>query len=316
MSVVKTNERPGTRAQIKHVRSSAYKAREVLNLVRGKSFQEASDLLLFSERRISDTIQKCLNSAAANAENNDGIPSDELYITACYADEGPTMKRWRPRARGRATRIRKRTCHITVILARYTPEELEEIRMRAELKGSSMAPSAAESRRRRVEKSKETTQAGEDEELLEQEEEIQEEEIQEEEAQEEEAQEEEAQEEEAQEEEAQEEEAQEEEAQEEEAQESDESAPYGAGSSLASDDGSQPSEEFQIKAKVSSKIYHPPESPFYSRTKADVWFTTSDVAEKAGFSLPASMQDSDEGQSPSDNGDEKTGEDSESEEGE
>ena len=295
MSVVKTNERPGTRAQIKHVRSSAYKAREVLNLVRGKSFQEASDLLLFSERRISDTIQKCLNSAAANAENNDGIPSDELYITACYADEGPTMKRWRPRARGRATRIRKRTCHITVILARYTPEELEEIRMRAELKGSSMAPSAAESRRRRVEKSKETTQAGEDEELLEQEEEIQEEEIQEEEAQEEEAQEEEDQ---------------------GSSQESDESAPYGAGSSLASDDGSQPSEEFQIKAKVSSKIYHPPESPFYSRTKADVWFTTSDVAEKAGFSLPASMQDSDEGQSPSDNGDEKTGEDSESEEGE
>ena len=281
MSVVKTNERPGTRAQIKHVRSSAYKAREVLNLVRGKSFQEASDLLLFSERRISDTIQKCLNSAAANAENNDGIPSDELYITACYADEGPTMKRWRPRARGRATRIRKRTCHITVILARYTPEELEDIRTRAELKGSSVAPSAAESRRRRVEKSKETTQAGEDEELLEQEEEVQEEEVQ-----------------------------------EEEDQESDESAPYGAGSSLASDDGSQPSEEFQVKAKESSKIYHPPESPFYSRTKADVWFTTSDVAEKAGFSLPASMQDSDEGQSPSDNGDEKTGEDSESEEGE
>ncbi len=291
MSVVKTNERPGTRAQIKHVRSSAYKAREVLNLVRGKSFQEASDLLLFSERRISDTIQKCLNSAAANAENNDGIPSDELYITACYADEGPTMKRWRPRARGRATRIRKRTCHITVILARYTPEELEDIRTRAELKGSSVAPSAAESRRRRVEKSKETTQAGEDEELLEQEEEVQEEEVQEE-------------------------EVQEEEVQEEEDQESDESAPYGAGSSLASDDGSQPSEEFQVKAKESSKIYHPPESPFYSRTKADVWFTTSDVAEKAGFSLPASMQDSDEGQSPSDNGDEKTGEDSESEEGE
>ena len=143
MSVAKTNERPGTRAQIKHVRSSAYKAREVLNLVRGKSFQEASDLLLFSERRISDTIQKCLNSAAANAENNDGIPSDELYITACYADEGPTMKRWRPRARGRATRIRKRTCHITVILARYIPEELEEIRTRAEVKRSSMALSAA-----------------------------------------------------------------------------------------------------------------------------------------------------------------------------
>ena len=162
MSVVKTNERPGTRAQVKHVRSSAYKAREVLNLIRNKSFQEASDLLLFSERRISDTIQKCLNSAAANAENNDGISSEELYVTACFADEGPTMKRWRPRARGRATRIRKRTCHITIILARYTPEELEEIRNRAELKGSSMAPSAAEARRRRVEKSKEAANDAED----------------------------------------------------------------------------------------------------------------------------------------------------------
>ena len=100
MSAVKTNERPGTRAQVKHVRSSASKAREVLNLIRNKSFQEASDLLMFSERRISDTVQKCLNSAAANAENNDGISSEELYVTACYADEGPTMKRWRPRARG------------------------------------------------------------------------------------------------------------------------------------------------------------------------------------------------------------------------
>ena len=62
MSAVKTNERPGTRAQVKHVRSSASKAREVLNLIRNKSFQEASDLLMFSERRISDTVQKCLNS--------------------------------------------------------------------------------------------------------------------------------------------------------------------------------------------------------------------------------------------------------------
>ena len=112
MSAVKTNERPGTRAQIKYVRSSASKAREVLNLIRQKSFQDATDLLVFSERRISDTIHKCLNSAAANAENNDGISSEELYVTACYADEGPTLKRWRPRARGRATRIRKRTCGV------------------------------------------------------------------------------------------------------------------------------------------------------------------------------------------------------------
>ena len=284
MSAVKTNERPGTRAQIKYVRSSASKAREVLNLIRQKSFQDATDLLVFSERRISDTIHKCLNSAAANAENNDGISSEELYVTACYADEGPTLKRWRPRARGRATRIRKRTCHITIILARYTPEEIEEMRNRAELKGASMAPSSAEARRRRVEKSKEASKAGDqEEEIQDQEEEIQD---------------------------------QEEEIQDQgSTDEADDSTPYGAGSGAPLEDGSQPSDEYQIKAKVSSKIYHPPESPFYSRTKADVWFTTPEVAEAAGFSLPASMQSNDEEQPSSDKGEMETIEDNESEEG-
>lgn len=305
MSAVKTNERPGTRAQVKHVRSSASKAREVLNLIRNKSFQEASDLLMFSERRISDTVQKCLNSAAANAENNDGISSEELYVTACYADEGPTMKRWRPRARGRATRILKRTCHITIILARYTPEELEEIRNRAELKGASLAPSAAEARRRRVEKSKETVNDAEDEEMQDLAEELDEndeeqdsseviEEINE-----------------------IADEVQENDVEQESPEENDGSGPYGAGSATAEDDGSQPSEEYQIKGKVSSKIYHPPESPFFSRTKADVWFTTSEVAEKAGFSLPSSMQDNNEDDEPSSkNENEETGEDNETEEGE
>ena len=88
--------------------------------MRGKSYAQASEILTFSERRISDTVLKCLDSAAANAENNDHIPAEELFVAACYADEGPTLKRWRPRARGRATRIRKRTCHITIIVARYT----------------------------------------------------------------------------------------------------------------------------------------------------------------------------------------------------
>ena len=298
MSGVKTNERPGTRAQVKHVRSSAYKAREVLNLIRHKSFQEASDLLMFSERRISDTVQKCLNSAAANAENNDGISSEELYVTACYADEGPTMKRWRPRARGRATRIRKRTCHITIILARYTPDELEEMRNRAELKGASLGPSAAEARRRRVEKSKEVANDTESEAAQDLDEEVQEQ---------------------GSSEERQEfaEEGQENDEEQESSEENDESSPYGAGSAPAGDDGSQPSEDYQIKGKVSSKIYHPPESPFFSRTKADVWFTTSEVAEKAGFSLPASMQDSNEDDQPSSkNENEETGEDNETEEGE
>ena len=142
--------RPGSRAVAKYVRSSAFKAREVLDLVRGKSYAEAREILTFSERRISDTIAKCLDSAVANAEHNDELDGEELFIAACYADEGPTLKRWRPRARGRATRIRKRTCHITVVVARYSDDELAAIDARMALKGSDRRSSAAEARRRRV----------------------------------------------------------------------------------------------------------------------------------------------------------------------
>ena len=147
--------RPGSRAVAKYVRSSAFKAREVLDLVRGKSYSEAREILTFSERRISDTIAKCLDSAVANAEHNDELDGEELFVAACYADEGPTLKRWRPRARGRATRIRKRTCHITVVVARYTDEELAAIDARMALKGTGRRSSAAEARRRRVAASRE-----------------------------------------------------------------------------------------------------------------------------------------------------------------
>jgi len=276
MTATKTNERPGTRAQIKYVRSSAYKVREVLNLIRTKSFSEATDILMFSERRISDTVQKCLNSAAANAENNDNISSEELYVSACYADEGPTLKRWRPRARGRATRIRKRTCHITIILSRYTPEELEAMREQSSLKGSGSEESASESRKRRVQKSKETHS----------EEEVAAEEV---EAEEVAAEEVEAEEVEAEEVEAEEVEAEEVEAEDIETNEPD-SGPFGEGSATALEDGSAPGSEYIIKGKTSTKIYHPEESSFYGRTKADVWFTNSETAENAGFRLPNSMQ--------------------------
>ena len=152
---VGNDARPGSRAVAKYVRSSAYKAREVLDLVRGKSYSEAREILTFSERRISDTVAKCLDSAVANAEHNDDLDGDELFVAACYADEGPTLKRWRPRARGRATRIRKRTCHITVVVARYSDEELAAIDARMALKGSGRRNSAAEARRRRVAASRE-----------------------------------------------------------------------------------------------------------------------------------------------------------------
>lgn len=160
---VGTETRPGSRAVARYVRSSAFKAREVLDLVRGKSYSEAREILTFSERRISDTIAKCLDSAVANAEHNDDLDGDELFVAACYADEGPTLKRWRPRARGRATRIRKRTCHITVVVARYSDEELAALDARMALKGSGRRSSAAEARRRRVAASRERDAAREEE---------------------------------------------------------------------------------------------------------------------------------------------------------
>ena len=153
----KTNERPGTRARASYVRSSAYKAREVLDLIRGRSCVDAQDILAFSERDVARPISKALDSALANAEHNDGLDIDELYVSACYADEGPTLKRWRPRARGRATRIRKRTCHITVIVSRYDPETLEKVRARQSQRGVA----AADARRRRVARSRAATQTEE-----------------------------------------------------------------------------------------------------------------------------------------------------------
>ena len=131
MTAPKTNERPGTRAVLRHCHMSAFKAREVLDLIRGKPIAEAAAILRFCERDAAMVVAKLLASAAANAENNDGMSPDECYVSACYADESNTVKRWRPRARGRATRIRKRTCHITVIVSRMADEELRRQRVRA-----------------------------------------------------------------------------------------------------------------------------------------------------------------------------------------
>jgi large subunit ribosomal protein L22 len=125
---LKTNERPGTRAVLRHCRMSAYKARQVLDLIRGVEYERAKDILRFCDREAAEVIGKLLASAAANAEHNDGQAAEELFVSACYADEGSTAKRWRPRARGRATRIRKRTCHITVIVSRLPEEELRRRR--------------------------------------------------------------------------------------------------------------------------------------------------------------------------------------------
>jgi large subunit ribosomal protein L22 len=130
MPGLKTNEREGTRAVLRYARLSPYKVREVLDLIRGKPVHEAEDILRFSERDAAIVVGKVLHSAVANAENNDELDPEELYVSACFADEGTTIKRWRPRARGRATRIRKRTSHITVIVSRLPENELQRLQQR------------------------------------------------------------------------------------------------------------------------------------------------------------------------------------------
>jgi large subunit ribosomal protein L22 len=145
----KTNERPGTRAVLRHFHMSATKARVVLNLIRGEDVATARDILTGTTREAADVIGKLLDSAIANAVNNDGLSADELYVAACYADEGATMKRFTPRARGRAGRIRKRSTHITVIVARMDDDRLAIVRAaRSAQAASSRARRVATSRRR------------------------------------------------------------------------------------------------------------------------------------------------------------------------
>jgi large subunit ribosomal protein L22 len=105
------------RAEAKYVRISPRKARLVAEHIRGRSVPEARAVLAFTQREAAGALEKVLQSAVANAENNHGIGEDRLYIKAAYVDGGPVLKRWRARARGRVARIRKRTCHITVQLA-------------------------------------------------------------------------------------------------------------------------------------------------------------------------------------------------------
>lgn len=105
---------PGSRAVAKHVRISPNKARRVVNLVRGLPAKEALTVLQFAPQAASEQVYKVLASAIANAENNERLDPDALLVSEAFVDEGPTLKRFRPRAQGRAYRIRKRTCHITI----------------------------------------------------------------------------------------------------------------------------------------------------------------------------------------------------------
>ncbi len=104
------------KAIAKYVRLSPRKVRQVVDLVRGKGVDEALAILKYTPKRASKVVAKVVKSAAANAENNLQLNKDELYVKACYVDQGPTLKRYRPRAMGRADMLRKRTSHITVVV--------------------------------------------------------------------------------------------------------------------------------------------------------------------------------------------------------
>jgi large subunit ribosomal protein L22 len=313
-------ERVGTRATAKYVRSSASKARAVLDLIRGLDVRRASEVLRFSERGISADVAKVLDSAVANAIHNDAQDTDELFVVACYADEGPTLKRFRPRARGRATRIRKRTCHITIIVARMSDERIALLEARAEGRGGR---TSAASRRDRVERSRRRAAAARagggavdaddattaDADIIDEaEDEVEESELAEADDAETDDETVDAETADAETEEVDahdEDDAEAEDATEAEDEagteepEDDEAAAVQPvadlagdleageyeGSVVAPEDGSTP-EGFEIKGNKNSMKYHTPESRYYDVTVAEVWFDTVEHAEAAGFEAP------------------------------
>jgi large subunit ribosomal protein L22 len=155
MAATAQDDRIRTHAQAKWVRTSARKARLVLDHIRGRSVPEARTILAFTTRDVAIDIEKVLRSAVANAEANHGLDGDDLVVEAAFADEGPTLKRWKPRARGRVNRIRKRMCHVTIVLVEQ-PEQETPRRRRAAASAEASAPAAqakpkAKTRRRKKE---------------------------------------------------------------------------------------------------------------------------------------------------------------------
>jgi len=149
-------EKTGSKAVARWVRMSASKARPILDLIRDKDVQTADEILKFTPRDAADVIRKVLASAVANAEHNDELDPETLFVKACFADEGPTLKRFRPRAK-----INKRTCHITVVVARLDDDRLQVIQAKADSRGGATARRRArveESRKRAASKKSEVTE--------------------------------------------------------------------------------------------------------------------------------------------------------------
>ena len=147
MAATETRE---VRAVAKWVRLSPRKARMVLTHIRGRSVPEARTVLAFTPRAAARAIERVLHSAVANAEENHGLTGDELFVSAAYADEGPVLKRWKPRARGRVGRYQKPTCHITIVLGQLESRTEPARRQPKQPETTVEAPTAeekAESRR-------------------------------------------------------------------------------------------------------------------------------------------------------------------------
>jgi len=155
-----TLDTPTARATVRYLPTSPYKIRQVLDLVRGLPVDDAIRVLQLCEKDAADPILKLLDSAIANAEHNQQLPADELFIERVWADEGPTRKSGQARARGRYFRVRKRTSHITILLARYGPDELEA-RRRSEESSGRGAATAQRRRSERVRRSRQREEVAE-----------------------------------------------------------------------------------------------------------------------------------------------------------
>jgi large subunit ribosomal protein L22 len=157
-------ERSGTKASALYVRMSASKVRAVLNLIRDLPVRRADEVLQFTDKEAARVVRKVLASAVANAQHNDEQDPEELYVKAAFADEGPTLKRFTPRARGRAGRINKRTAHITVIVDRLDDDRIEVVQAREARRTQAgrrraAAGGTASSRAARVERSRTKAQS-------------------------------------------------------------------------------------------------------------------------------------------------------------
>lgn len=155
-------EKGGTKASALYIRSSASKARLVLNIIRDLPVKQADEVLQFTDKGIAVTVRKVLASAVANAQHNDEQDPEELYVKACFADEGPTLRRFAARARGRGTRINKRTCHITIVVDRLDDTRLAVVQAKDANRTASGrrrgAVSSTAARRERVARSRDRAQ--------------------------------------------------------------------------------------------------------------------------------------------------------------